>query len=129
MSPPDTLYHRLVHDEGEAKRLDAERARARRSFEGAFDALRNEGSSRLPSLLRELEMLESSLETSFAFYLRHTANDALLLTYAFGPERARELAERLSRRKLALLAELDRVRELRGSLERECPGSLGPGTS
>lgn len=127
MPAPEELYPRWLDDETEARRLDARRAGTRRSCDAALRRFRADDPAAGPDLLREIDALERAVEGSLAFYLRHTANDREFLRSSFGADRAREIAGRLSRRKLSLLAELDRVRELRSGVEKDRPGHEGPG--
>jgi len=127
MPNPEDRYRRWLDDEREAKRLDSRRREARRRCDAALTSYQAADRPDAVALARELDHLERVVELSLAFYLRHTANDREFLTTSFGARRARELAARLSQRKLSLLAELDRVRETRLQLAKKNPGRKGPG--
>ena len=129
MSHPEDLYRRWLDDETEARKLDERRTAARESCDRALATLEGGDRSARGQALAEIARLEEVVETSLALYLGHAANNGEFLQHAFGPHRARELAARLSQRKLSLLTELDRVRELRARLKRESPNREGPGSA
>ena len=129
MSHADDLYRRWLDDETEARRLDERRTAARKSCDAALATLEGGNAGARGQVLAEIDRLEEVVETSLALYLGHTANNGDFLKRAFGAERAHELAARLSQRKLSLLTELDRVRELRTRLKRESPDPGGPGSA
>lgn len=119
MANPDERYRRWLDDEAQARRLDDRRRAARRRCDEALHAPLDSPAGAPANRIARLTELERALESSFAFYLSHSANDDGFLENAFGRERAAELAERLARRKVSLLTELDRVRETRARLAAE----------
>ena len=125
MADPEEHYRRWLEDEREARRLEAERDEARRLCEAALD---DAGGGRAGAVTA-LQRLETAVERSLGFYLGHSGNDGDFLYQAFGAERARELSAALARRKLSLLTELDRVRDMRRRLETKSPDRDGPGSS
>jgi hypothetical protein len=129
MSRSDDLYRRWLDDETQARRLDERRTAARKSCDEALATLEGGDGDARTQALAEIDRLEEAVETSLALYLGHTANNGEFLQHAFGADRARELSARLSQRKLSLLTELDRVRELRTRLKRESPDREGPGSA
>jgi hypothetical protein len=129
MSQPDDLYRRWLDDEEEARRLDERRTAARKSCDEALAAHEGGDSGTKARALSEIDRLEQATERSLACYMGHAANNNEFLRRAFGPDRARELATRLSQRKLSLLTELDRVRDVRANLKRKSPDREGPGSS
>jgi hypothetical protein len=129
MSYADDLYRRWLDDETQARRLDERRTAARKSCDQALATVEGGDTRARDQALAEIDRLEEVVETSLALYLGHTANNGDFLQRAFGADRARELAARLSQRKLSLMTELDRVRELRTRLKREGPDLEGPGSA
>ncbi len=129
MSQSDDLYRRWLDDETQARRLEERRTAARKSCDQALATLDGGDSRARAQALMEIARLEEVVETSLALYLGHAANNGEFLHRAFGADRARELAARLSQRKLSLLTELDRVRALRARLKRKSPDREGPGSA
>jgi hypothetical protein len=129
MSQSDDLYRRWLDDEDEARRLEERRMEARHACERALASLDGGETRAHGAALGDVMRLEEAIERSLACYLGHAANDGKFLRRAFGDARARELEARLSKRKIALLTELDRVRELRSRLQRESPDHEGPGSA
>ncbi|MFN2432540.1 MAG: hypothetical protein ABR599_06950 [Gemmatimonadota bacterium] len=118
----EARYRRWLDEEAEARRLEDRRQEARRRLD---QALSEEGVGKRcgsAEALQRVQALEQLLERSLAFYLGHAANDDGFLLGAFGPARTRELGERLATRKLALMNELDRVRETRHRLASDGAG-------